>query len=116
MFEARRFRSMPKRARPLGQLGEPLVSTTDRAADMLGVDPGRLAAAVGARQLPAWGQHASGAAVYRWDELNELARELGAVAGESPAERRRRQYAQRQQRGRRSRYQQQPINPRSRAR
>jgi hypothetical protein len=43
--------------------------------------------------------------VYRWDQLYELARDLGMVAGESPAERRRRQYEQRQQRGRSSRYQ-----------
>lgn len=96
---------MPKRGRHLGQPGEPLVSDVARAAGILGCDPGRLAAAVSTRQLQPWGQHNSGADVFRWDELYELARELGMVAGESPAERRRRQYEQRQRRGRRNRYQ-----------
>jgi hypothetical protein len=96
---------MPRRGRQLGQIGEPLVSTTDRAAEMLHVDPGRLAAAVRAAGLVAWGKHQSGADVFKWDALYELARELGVVVGESPAERRRRQYEQRQERGRRSRYQ-----------
>jgi len=99
---------MPKRGRQLGQIGEPLVSTTDRAAEMLGVDPGRLAGAIGAKQLQPWGRHASGDPVFRWDALFELARELGAVVGESPAERRRRQHQQRQERGRRTRYQGRP--------
>jgi hypothetical protein len=96
---------MPRRGRPLGQLGEPLVATTAAASEMLGAAPARLAAAVTASQLQPWGTHASGDPVYRWDDLYELARELGVVAGESPAERRRRQYQQRQQRGRSSRYQ-----------
>ena len=96
---------MPKRGRPLGQIGEPLVADVARAAGILGCDPGRLAAAVNSAGLVAWGKHQSGADVYSWDTLFELARELGVVAGESPAERRRRQYEQRQQRGRSSRYQ-----------
>jgi hypothetical protein len=96
---------MPNRGRPLGQPGEPLVSDVAGAAGILGCDPGHLAAAVRAAGLVAWGRHQTGADVFRWDELYEVARKLGVVAGEFPAERRRRQYQQRQQRGRRTRYQ-----------
>jgi hypothetical protein len=54
---------------------EPIVATLSRAGELLGCDPARLADAVGAVGLAPWGQHADGAAVWRWPELVAAARD-----------------------------------------
>jgi hypothetical protein len=56
---------------------EPVVADLARAAHMLGCQPDRLLDAVAAAGLPPWGRHASGATVYRWPELCEVAADAG---------------------------------------
>jgi hypothetical protein len=70
------------RARGIHPLGVPIVSTIERCAELLKLEPGRLAAAVAAARLEPWGRHASGAPVWRWRELTELGQQLG---GQVPA-------------------------------
>lgn len=62
-------------ALPTDIQGEPVVSDLERAGLILGCDPGRLADAMAAAGLPPWGEHASGAAVFRWPELCQAARD-----------------------------------------
>jgi hypothetical protein len=57
--------------------GVPVVADIARAADMLDLDPERLAQAVTEAGLRSWGAHASGAPVWRWEELLAVARQLG---------------------------------------
>jgi hypothetical protein len=59
--------------------GQPLVSTVPRAAELLGLDPGRLLGAVERAQLAVWGRHADGSPVFPWPQLCALAAELGAT-------------------------------------
>jgi hypothetical protein len=66
------------RSTPTHPEGVPVVSTIDRAAAMLGLEPGRLAQAVAQAGVPVWGHHATGVVVHRWVELLDVARELGA--------------------------------------
>jgi hypothetical protein len=67
----------PASKRKAPPAGQPIVSTTDRAALLFGLDGGRLAGAVAAAGLSPWGRHASGAAVYRWADLVAVAQRLG---------------------------------------
>jgi hypothetical protein len=88
--------------------GVPLVSTTDRASELLGIPADQLTQAITAAGLCPWGEHACGQPVWRWPELLTVARSLGV---EPPAaldrDQRRRGpgslYAH-QERGRRNRY------------
>jgi len=59
-------------------LGEPVVSTLERAAGILGCEPPRLAEALAG--LEPWGQHASGQPVWRWPELCAAAAAAGIKA------------------------------------
>ena len=61
-------------------LTEPIVSDLERAARILDCEPGQLVNAVAAAGLEPWGRAASGAAVYRWPELCEAAREHAGIA------------------------------------
>jgi hypothetical protein len=58
--------------------GQPIVSTVGRAAELLQLDPDRLARAVQVARLDPWGRHANGSAVYAWGRLCALAVELGS--------------------------------------
>jgi hypothetical protein len=70
------------RDRGIHPLGVPLVSTVARCAELLHVEPARLAAAVERAGLIPWGRHASGEPVWRWQELAQLGQQLG---GQLPA-------------------------------
>jgi hypothetical protein len=84
--------------------GVPVVADIARAADMLDLDPERLAQAVTEAGLRPWDAHASGLPVWRWVELLEVARQLGAevpaLLAPGP-----RALTVKQDRGRRNRYQ-----------
>jgi hypothetical protein len=70
---------MPDRGRRIPPLGQPLVSTIPRAAELFELDADQLAQAVEAAQLEPWpGRHADGSLVYPWDALVTVARQLGA--------------------------------------
>ena len=68
---------MPRSRTP--PAGEPIVSTIERAALLLRLEPERLARAVEAAQLRPWGCHAAGQPVYKWDRLCAVAAELGST-------------------------------------
>ena len=59
--------------------GQPIVATVGRAGELLDVDPDRLAQAIMAARLVPWGEHATGAPVFRWGALCTLAAELGST-------------------------------------
>jgi hypothetical protein len=71
---------VPDRGRRMPPLGQPLVSSVSRAAELLKVDADRLAQGVKAAQLEPWPwRHADGSLVYPWDALCRVAADLGAT-------------------------------------
>jgi hypothetical protein len=70
---------VPQSKRRTPAPGEPIVSTIERAAELLCLEPERLAQAVEAARLRPWGCHAAGQPVYKWDRLCSVAVELGAT-------------------------------------
>jgi hypothetical protein len=93
---------------PVHPEGVPLVSTTDRAGELLGIPADQLAQAITAAGLRPWGEHGCGEPVWRWGELLAVVRSLGVQppATLDPDKRRRTSPLQvRQERGRRNRYQ-----------
>jgi hypothetical protein len=95
------------RDRPVHPEGVPLVSTADRAGELLGIPTDQLDPAIAAAGLRPWGRHACGQPVWRWPELLAVARSLGVQppAGLDRDQRRRISPLQvRQERGRRNRY------------
>jgi hypothetical protein len=86
--------------------GVPLVSSLSRAAELLALDPGHLAAAIDRAGLEPWpGRHADGSMVWPWSALVGLARQLGADVPANLAPERRGSLSSHQQRGRANRYQ-----------
>jgi hypothetical protein len=71
------------RARGIHPLSRPIVATVERCAEMLKLEPGRLAEAVARARLPVWGHHADGSEVFAWGPLAQLAQQLG---GQLPPE------------------------------
>ena len=56
---------------------QPLVAHVERAAQLLEVDEHELGAVIDRAGLQPWGAHASGAPVYRWVALVEVAASAG---------------------------------------
>jgi hypothetical protein len=88
----------------LDMAAEPLVSTLPRAAELLRLDPDRLAQVVTEAGLEPWPwRHADGSPVYRWPDLVAVAVErLGATA---PKQRAAKRLRDKQDRGRANRQQ-----------
>ncbi len=87
--------------------GVPLVSTADRAGELLGIPADQLTHAITAAGLRPWGQHANRQPVWRWTELLTVARSLGVqppAALDREHRRRTSPLQVRQEQGRRNRH------------